>query len=112
MLVRTTNMGTLSRLRPTFLRKTTAEDEAVTPAPQSTGADVLPTPTQEKKTTEPTAGTAAGPDEINTTITGEPDVEQPEKDILPAEDAQRGVQQVEAVTLTWTKPSLVGIFIW
>ncbi|PQE22523.1 Siderophore iron transporter mirB protein [Rutstroemia sp. NJR-2017a BVV2] len=37
--------------------------------------------------------------------------EQPEKDILPAEDAQRGVQQVEAVTLTWSKPYLIAVFI-
>ncbi|KAL3421168.1 MFS siderophore iron [Phlyctema vagabunda] len=37
--------------------------------------------------------------------------EQPEKDVLPTEDAQRGVQQVEAVTLTWTKPYLIMVFI-
>lgn len=30
---------------------------------------------------------------------------------VPAEDAQRGVQDVEAVTLTWSKRSLVAVFI-
>jgi hypothetical protein len=30
---------------------------------------------------------------------------------LPAQDAQRGVQDVEAVTLTWSKQSLVTVFI-
>jgi hypothetical protein len=30
---------------------------------------------------------------------------------LPAQDAQRGVQNVEAVTLTWSKRSLVAVFI-
>ncbi|RFU25912.1 hypothetical protein B7463_g10421, partial [Scytalidium lignicola] len=33
------------------------------------------------------------------------------KDALPTQDAQRGVQQVEAVTLTWTKPYLIAVFI-
>ncbi|EPE04148.1 mfs siderophore iron transporter [Ophiostoma piceae UAMH 11346] len=37
----------------------------------------------------------------------------PNKDpgILPSDDAQRGVQDVEGVTLTWTKPSLIAVFI-
>ncbi|RDW66569.1 siderophore iron transporter mirB-like protein [Coleophoma cylindrospora] len=42
---------------------------------------------------------------------GEPASEEPEKDVLPTEGAQRGVQHIEAVTLTWTKPMLVAIFI-
>lgn len=33
------------------------------------------------------------------------------KDALPAQDVQRGVQQVEAVTLIWTKPYLIAVFI-
>lgn len=28
-----------------------------------------------------------------------------------ATDAQRGVQDVEAVTLTWSKPTLIAVFI-
>lgn len=30
---------------------------------------------------------------------------------LPDEDAQRGVRMVEAVTLTWTKTSLIWVFV-
>lgn len=30
---------------------------------------------------------------------------------LPSEDAQRGVHDVEAVTLTWTKTTLVAVFL-
>jgi hypothetical protein len=29
----------------------------------------------------------------------------------PAEDAQHGVKNVEAVTLSWTKPSLVIVYV-
>lgn len=32
-------------------------------------------------------------------------------DDLPTENAQAGVQDVEAVTLTWSKPSLIAVFI-
>ena len=42
---------------------------------------------------------------------GKPAVEQPEKDLVPIEDAQCGVQQVEAVALTWTKPYLFIVFL-
>ena len=37
----------------------------------------------------------------------------PSKDpaILPTDDAQRGVQDVEGVTLSWTKPSLAAVFV-
>jgi len=38
--------------------------------------------------------------------------EEPEKPFeLPTEDAQKGVQTIEAVTLTWSKPSLIAVFI-
>jgi hypothetical protein len=33
------------------------------------------------------------------------------KDLLPDQDAQRGIQQVEAVTLTWTRSNLIAVFI-
>lgn len=36
------------------------------------------------------------------------DESQPEQ---PSTDAQRGVQDVEAVTLTWSKPTLIAVFI-
>lgn len=34
-----------------------------------------------------------------------------EEDHRPAEDAQAGVREVEGVTLTWSKKSLVAVFI-
>ncbi|OBT58447.1 hypothetical protein VE04_01726 [Pseudogymnoascus sp. 24MN13] len=34
-----------------------------------------------------------------------------EQDQLPTQDAQRGVHDVEAVTLTWTKTTLVAVFL-
>lgn len=34
-----------------------------------------------------------------------------EKDIVPSEDVQRGVQKIEAVTLAWTKKSLVALLV-
>lgn len=63
-----------------------------------------------EKNVNTTTGTA--PDVISPTTNEDLAVEAPEKDILPSEDAQRGVQQVEAVTLTWSKPSLIAVFIW
>lgn len=33
------------------------------------------------------------------------------QDELPTENAQRGVHDVEAVTLTWTKTTLVAVFL-
>lgn len=35
-----------------------------------------------------------------------------EEATTPSKDAQQGVRSVEAVTLTWTKTSLVLAFIW
>lgn len=34
-----------------------------------------------------------------------------EKKIEPDETAQRGVKNVEAITLSWTKPSLVMVYL-
>jgi hypothetical protein len=36
---------------------------------------------------------------------------EPQANDRPDEDAQRGVRMVEAVTLTWSKRSLIAIFI-
>ncbi len=33
------------------------------------------------------------------------------EDLRPGDDLQRGVQQVEAVTLSWSKATLIGVFI-
>ena len=67
-------------------------------------------------TTDPTSteknGTTASDDAVSPdTPHGEPTTEQDEKDVVPTETAQRGVQQVEAITLTWTKPNLILVFI-
>lgn len=43
-------------------------------------------------------------------VTAINDHDKPQLD-LPSEDAQRGVQGVQAVTLTWSKKSLVTVFI-
>ncbi|RDL33293.1 MFS transporter, SIT family, siderophore-iron:H+ symporter [Venustampulla echinocandica] len=63
-------------------------------------------------------------DEKNPAISGTDDIISPnnghdgpaaepatEKDMMPTEDAQRGVKQVEAVALAWTKPHLIMVFI-
>jgi len=32
-------------------------------------------------------------------------------DVLPSEDVQRGVQDVEGVTTTWSKATLIAVFL-
>lgn len=44
----------------------------------------------------------------DTTARNSNDEPQPE---LPSEELQRGVQNVEAVTLTWSKTTLVAVFL-
>jgi hypothetical protein len=39
-----------------------------------------------------------------------PEDEKPQL-VLPDEDAQRGVQDIEAVTLSWSKTALIAVFI-
>ncbi|KAL2064469.1 hypothetical protein VTL71DRAFT_4963 [Oculimacula yallundae] len=73
--------STFSRFRPAFLRK---KDE--------TAAVDMILPVDDKNTTVVDDGIAH---------THEPASDDPEKDVVPAEDAQRGVQQVEAVTFMW-----------
>lgn len=93
-------MAVLSRFRPGFRRPTT-EDAA------GTSVAMTPIPVNEKNQAVSGSQDAIVPDNRHE----EPEVEQPEKDVLPTEDAQRGVQQVEAVTLTWTKPYLIAAFV-
>lgn len=38
------------------------------------------------------------------------DAERAEKDLLPTEDAQSGVKDIEAIALVWTKPMLIAVF--
>lgn len=37
--------------------------------------------------------------------------EKPEEDVVPSQDVQHGVQDMEAVTLSWSKRSLFCVFI-
>lgn len=76
-------------------------------APEETAAPATTTGTSEKHATVADTSDAIASHPGNDDLA----VEQPEKDLVPTEDAQRGVQQVEAVTLTWTKPYLIAVFI-
>ncbi|KAJ4348102.1 uncharacterized protein N0V89_009474 [Didymosphaeria variabile] len=82
-------MPSLSKLRPTF-RRTATED--VTVAPES--IEVTEQPKH---------------DEVEAQV--EPDDIAEWKAQQPNEDAQRGVRMVEGITLTWSKGSLIWIFI-
>lgn len=53
-----------------------------------------------------TPAAAMSPADVDT---DEPPSKDPED--VPTDDAQRGIQDVEAVTLTWSKPSLIAVFI-
>ncbi|KAL5322888.1 hypothetical protein ACEPPN_010867 [Leptodophora sp. 'Broadleaf-Isolate-01'] len=83
--------STFSRFKPDFLRKK-----------EETAAVDSTLPVDDKNPATVTGDGIAR--------TQEPASDDPEKDVVPAEDAQRGVQQVEAVTLTWTKPYLIAVF--
>ncbi|KAL4935183.1 hypothetical protein BDV06DRAFT_229060 [Aspergillus oleicola] len=81
-------MAVRSRLRAAFRRRNTDETEA----------PVAVTTEQENKADpSPEAGPAV-------------DLAAAE-DVVPAEDAQRGVQDVEAITLSWSKRSLIMVFV-
>jgi hypothetical protein len=60
---------------------------------------------------EKTPATSAVGDVITPNNGDEPSSEQSVKDLVPTEDAQRGVQDIEAAALTWTKPYLIAVFI-
>ncbi|KAG0645828.1 Major facilitator iron-regulated transporter B [Hyphodiscus hymeniophilus] len=95
-------MGALSRLRPGFRREQT-EDE---------GPSVAMAGMSSNEKNPAISGTSGIDDTIShSNGRDEPAIEHPDKDVVPTEDAQRGVQQVEAVTLTWTKPQLAAVFI-
>merc|ERR1712000_575321 len=75
-------------------RRTTTDDVA--------GSVAMSPMTENEK--HPATSSAEGP------RTSNGDAEAPAAE-LPTEDAQRGVQNVEAITLTWSKKALVAIFI-
>lgn len=85
-------MSVFSRFRPGFARQSTdLNDQSTT------------TTTNDANSAEKTPETNAEAAAVE---------EGAEKDNdRPNEDAQRGVRQVEAVTLTWSKWSLIAIFI-
>ncbi|EXJ73200.1 uncharacterized protein A1O5_02960 [Cladophialophora psammophila CBS 110553] len=85
-------MAVLPRLRPGFRRTTT--DDAESPLPMSS------LEANEKNPAVASAG--------NATASGSNGQSHAEN---PDEAAQRGVQDVEAVTLTWSKKSLIAVFI-
>jgi hypothetical protein len=82
-------MGKLPSFRNTF-RRTTTDD---------TINQVATAPVEENKTDPATVETGPASKE-----TGDLQEE------LPGEDLQRGVQDVEAVTLSWSKASLIAVF--
>ena len=82
-------MGKLPNFRNTF-RRTTTDD---------TINQVATAPVEENKTDPATVETGPASKE-----TGDLQEE------LPGEDLQRGVQDVEAVTLSWSKASLIAVF--
>jgi hypothetical protein len=83
-------MPVRARLRAAFQRRATDDSTAEVPVAATTAG---------KPEVSPEAGRGA-----------EDAVANPE-DEIPAEDAQRGVHEVEAVTLTWSKASLIAVFI-
>ena len=82
-------MVSFPKLRPSFRRATTSEAAADVVAMSATVQD----------------GKDATVAEPVPELTDKPAAQ------LPAEDGQRGVQNVEAVTLTWSKTALAMIFI-
>lgn len=83
-------MAVFPKLRDAF-RRTATDDDAVTPVAVSMVED------NEK-----------GPVTDDTAASNGSDEPQAE---LPSEDAQRGVKEVEAVTLTWSKKTLIAVFL-
>lgn len=53
----------------------------------------------------------AAPQVTNTNEAIDTELQKPEAE-LPDQNAQRGVQAAEAITLTWTKTSLGFIYVW
>ncbi|KAG9780833.1 MFS general substrate transporter, partial [Aureobasidium melanogenum] len=96
----------ISKFRPGF-RRTTTDGPSTAAVPMTDAAAV----------DGKTPGISAQ-DAINTDVSGPREVGSvlsdngPDKPLeQPADDAQRGVQMAEAVTLTWSKRSLISVFI-
>lgn len=85
-------MAIASRFRQKFTRRDT--EDATTPLE-------IPMQSSDEKHAAGGNVSPAGPNTLETA---------PEKDLLPTEDAQTGVKDIEAITLVWTKPMLIGVF--
>lgn len=96
-------MPTFAKFRPGFRRKGT--EDIVNESSEVAMGDVPSS--NEKNPTVSGADDAVSPSNASQ----EPISEQSEKDDLPTENAQRGVQEIEAAALTWTKPYLVMVFM-
>lgn len=94
-------MPSFSKFRPGFRRKET--EDIINESSEVAIADV---PSIEKNPT------VDGTSESITASNGNdvPISEQEGKDVVPSEDAQRGVQEIEAAALTWTKSYLIAVF--
>ncbi|ESZ91231.1 MFS transporter, SIT family, siderophore-iron:H+ symporter [Sclerotinia borealis F-4128] len=95
-------MPAFSKFRPGFRRRAT--EDIINESAEVAMADL---PSSDEKNT-----TVNGTNDVISPSTGsiEPISEEAEKDVMPTEGAQRGVQEVEAVALTWTKPYLIMVF--
>lgn len=99
-------MGALSKFRPGFRRKAT--EDIINESSEVAMADM---PSSNEKNSATPAVTGADDTISSSNANDLPISEQAEKDALPTENAQRGVQEVEAVALTWTKPMLIAVFL-
>lgn len=88
-------MTIFAKLRPAF-RRTTTDDVAE--------SSIGMAPVEDNKGNEVVTDTTVASRSSET-----PRSELPETD-LPTEDAQEGVKAVEAVTLAWTKTTLIMVF--
>lgn len=98
-----------AKLRKPFRRTNTSDVAAPT---ETQGNDVAMTSVEledgKKDTTLATATDDAGTDDAGTSKTKDESDQPPE---LPEENLQYGVRDVEAVTLSWSKRSLITVFI-
>lgn len=87
-------MSFLNKLRPGSGEKPTPDTES---APVNTDLEIQPAP-------ENNAAATTGP-RVDSSTT---DIDM-QKEAMPTEHAQRGVQKIEAITLTWTRTSLIAL---
>ncbi|TGO86955.1 hypothetical protein BPOR_0264g00130 [Botrytis porri] len=99
-------MGALSKFRPGFRRKAT--EDIINESSEVAMADM---PSSNEKDAAKPAVTGADDTISSSNANDVPISEEAEKDVLPTATAQRSVQEVEAVALTWTKSMLIAVFL-